>query len=198
MSWVLSSSIPFRRHISSGRKPPYIETCRQADSRSRRIGGDLVIDFGGGNVLPGMTANAEIETAAGATLTIDGSITGSGNTSKYPAANYYRIMRKNDIGVTTFSEVLMVMLDLLPEDAIRISPNPVTQNYLYIENQLVMDKDMYISMFAADGTFIRSIKIPENTTQTQEIDLSYLSSGIYLLTYTYKDGSAKTVKIAKF
>jgi hypothetical protein len=91
-------------------------------------------------------------------------------------------------GVTTKDYVLRVIADIVPpeaipelDNAVKLYPNPVV-DYLHLVTDIAIER---VTIYDLTGRVVRQINQPANS-----IDLSDLSSGIYLLQATSAQGQS--------
>lgn len=82
--------------------------------------------------------------------------------------------------------------DLEAATALSISPNPATSDVM-LKN--TSDKTIAARIVSAYGQVIRTLSL--NARQTEQVDISMLSSGIYFISGTLNDGRSYTHKFMK-
>lgn len=110
--------------------------------------------------------------------------------------SYYRIKRSNPNGIHALSQSVEVSLNLSAVTAVSVFPNPVSDN-LTIKNALEYDSDVVITISTTKGDVIHTLTIPQGTMMLEEIPMSNLPSGIYMVRIQLGNGEVKTLKIAK-
>ncbi len=111
--------------------------------------------------------------------------------------SYYRIKRSNANGVNAFSESVEVKLDLSEATAVSVYPNPVTDK-MTIKNAMEYDADVVVTITTTQGDLVHALTIPKGAILQEEVPMTDLPSGIYMVRIQLGNGEVKTVKIAKF
>jgi len=111
--------------------------------------------------------------------------------------NFYRIKRTNDSGINAYSWSVSVELKLEDEQALVIAPNPVNDK-LYIKNVAQYASDVTVQLFTTHGKLLNTLIIKQGTLMQDEIEMSNMPQGMYILRANFGDGNIKTLKIIKF
>ena len=110
--------------------------------------------------------------------------------------SFYRIKRSNANGINAFSQSVEVRLDLSAVTAVTVNPNPVTDKLL-IKNVMSYDSDVIVTISTTQGDIVHTLTIPKGSIIQEEVTMSNLPSGIYMVRIKLGNGEVKTVKIAK-
>ncbi len=111
--------------------------------------------------------------------------------------NFYRIKRTNSSGTDNYSKPVSVELKLQGEEALLIAPNPVNDK-LYIKNVAQYASDVTIQLFTTQGKLLVTKIIPQGTIMQDEIEMTDMPQGIYIVRVNFGDGDKKIMKITKF
>jgi hypothetical protein len=96
--------------------------------------------------------------------------------------NYYRIKTIENDGTISYSEIRKVNFGKL--GSVLVYPNPVASGNVNITvTGSMVGKAATISIFSVDGKLIRVLKF-EKINQTENVDISKLSNGSYILKIT--------------
>jgi Secretion system C-terminal sorting domain len=111
--------------------------------------------------------------------------------------NYYRVKRENEVGVTSFSPIEQLDLDVALSSSIGIYPNPVSTS-LIIKNVVEYDADVPVEIINTSGDVLHTLIIKQGTLQYEELPVENLPSGLYMVRIRFPNGDVRTVKITKF
>lgn len=110
--------------------------------------------------------------------------------------NHYRIRRLDAAGVTSYSPIRTLELDIAPEETVDIYPNP-TSHVLVIKNVKAYDADVSIQLINTAGDVLHTLVIPQSTLSYEEVPVENLPSGLYMVRVRFSNGDVKTFKITK-
>jgi hypothetical protein len=109
--------------------------------------------------------------------------------------SYYRLRMVDLDGSFNYSPVKSVLFRSTSSDYIDLVPNPASTNahmLVYAEGET----SVHLSIKNMSGSIVwQSVEILEGGFQTIPIDLTSLASGIYVVTYTFRDGKSGQEKL---
>ncbi len=110
--------------------------------------------------------------------------------------NHYRVKRLNAAGVTSYSPVRSITLDIALESSVDVYPNPAFK-FLVIKNVKEFGSDVKVQIINTGGDILHTAIIPQGTLYYEELPVEGLPSGIYMVRVLSGDGNVKTYKITK-
>lgn len=110
--------------------------------------------------------------------------------------NHYRVKRLNAAGMTSYSPVRSITLDIALESSVDVYPNPAFK-FLVIKNVKEFGSDVNVQIINTGGDILHTVTIPQGTLYYEELPVEGLPSGIYMVRVLSGDGNVKTYKITK-
>lgn len=110
--------------------------------------------------------------------------------------SHYQIIRiETATGVRVFSNIEHIVL-VKDADMVMIYPNPTVQNYVYVERMATFDTDGLIEIFDTKGNLM-AVQNFELAVTRQQVDISNLLPGVYILKVKYSKAETEVFKLIK-
>ncbi|MBK7937701.1 MAG: T9SS type A sorting domain-containing protein [Lewinellaceae bacterium] len=110
--------------------------------------------------------------------------------------NHYRVKRIDATGVSSFSPIRSLKLEIALAASVDIYPNPAS-SILIIKNVVKYDNEVTVQLINTTGDVLHTLTIPQGALSYEELPIGDLPSGIYMARVQFGNGEVTTYKISK-
>ena len=110
--------------------------------------------------------------------------------------NYYRVRRVMANGTYIFSDIAQQMFTIESEQAFGIYPNPVTDNFI-LENYNLIEGGVQMEILSPSGVAKTGMKMDASSYSKEDISTDNLPAGVYYLRIIHSDNQIELIKFTK-